>query len=64
MRPNDLQNFVLKLVLAGAAVIALTAAMVGMEAKVTNGLALSNAEQEINTGALKDPLPRVVVEAR
>jgi multisubunit Na+/H+ antiporter MnhC subunit len=64
MRPNDLQKFVIKLVLAGAAVIALTAAMVGMETKVTNGLALSNAEQEISTGTLKDPVPRVLVEAR
>ena len=47
MQPDDLQKFVHQFVLANLAVVTLTVAMVSTETKVANGLALSNAEQEI-----------------
>ena len=62
MRAVDWKAFTLKVVFACCAVVGLTARFVGTEARLPNGLALSNAEDATDAGQQQPP--RVVVEAR
>ena len=61
MQVVDWKAFCLKVVVACCAVVGLTAFFVGTEARVPNGLALSNAEEATDAGQQQPP--RVVVEA-
>jgi hypothetical protein len=57
--------FTLKLIFACLATGAVTAALVGTEARISNGLALTDAEYVMAVGASdREPAGRIVVEAR
>ena len=64
MQRNNWTILALKLAFACLATVAITAFLVGTEARITNGLALTNAEYMIAVEAPDVAPSRHVVEAR
>ena len=64
MQRNNWTILALKFAFACLATAAITAFMVGTEARITNGLALTDAEHMMATGASQVAPSRLVVEAR
>jgi len=65
MHRNDSGIFTLRLVFACLATAAVTAVLVGTEARISNGLALTDAEYMMAVGASDhEPGHRTLVEAR
>jgi hypothetical protein len=65
MHQNNWTIFALKLIFACLAIGTITAVLVGTEAQISNGLALTDADYMMAVGAEdRAPTSRIVVEAR